>query len=92
MYMDRLDSGDLAYLSAKIRGVLDREGLNEVQIAVSNQLDESIIHSLQSQNAPIDLFGVGTRLVTGKPDSALGGGVQNIPGRCPGYVHTIRKR
>lgn len=69
----RLDSGDLAYLSAKVRSELDREGLHEVQIAASNQLDESVIHSLQSQKAPIDLFGVGTRLVTGQPDSALGG-------------------
>lgn len=69
----RLDSGDLAYLSEKVRSALDRDGLHEVQIAASNQLDESVIHSLQSQDAPIDFFGVGTRLVTGQPDSALGG-------------------
>lgn len=69
----RLDSGDLAYFSRKARNQLDEAGLEYVKIAVSNQLDERLIKSLLSQNAPIDLFGVGTRLVTGHESPALDG-------------------
>jgi nicotinate phosphoribosyltransferase len=69
----RLDSGDLAYLSKKVRAVLDENGLNGVKVSVSNQLDEYVIESLVDQGAPIDLFGVGTRLVTGYSDGALDG-------------------
>lgn len=69
----RLDSGDLAYFSRKSRKLLDNAGLDYVKIAASNQLDERIIKSLITQNAPIDLFGVGTRLVTGYETPALDG-------------------
>lgn len=69
----RLDSGDLAYLARQSRKMLDEAGLNDVKIAASNQLDEHVIKSLREQNAPIDLLGVGTSLVTGKPDAALDG-------------------
>ncbi|MGD8749565.1 MAG: nicotinate phosphoribosyltransferase [Balneolaceae bacterium] len=69
----RLDSGDLAYFSRKARNQLDSAGLDYVKIAVSNQLDERLIKSLLNQNAPIDLFGVGTRLVTGHESPALDG-------------------
>ena len=70
----RLDSGDLAYLSKHARTMLDRAGLSYVKITVSNQLDEFVIRSLlEDQEAPIDVFGVGTRLVTGQPSSALDG-------------------
>ena len=69
----RIDSGDLAYLSQQCRKQLDAEGLSDVKIAVSNQLDEHVIKSLQEQNAPIDVFGVGTNLVIGHPDAALDG-------------------
>ena len=69
----RLDSGDLAYLSKKVRAVLDEHGLGHVKISVSNQLDEYVIESLVDQGAPIDMFGVGTRLVTGYSDGALDG-------------------
>ena len=69
----RLDSGDLAYLAKECRKKLDNEGLSYVKIAVSNQLDEYIIKSLLDQQAPIDIFGVGTSLVTGQPDGALDG-------------------
>lgn len=69
----RLDSGDLAYLSKKARKMLDEAGLMDVKIIVSNQLDERVIRSLLEQNAPIDVFGVGTSLVTGNPDAALDG-------------------
>lgn len=69
----RLDSGDLAYLAKKCRRMLDDADLIDVKIAVSNQLDEYIIKSLLEQGAPIDVFGVGTNLVTGSPDAALDG-------------------
>ncbi len=69
----RLDSGDLAYLSKKARAKLDCAGLKEVQIIASNQLNENVVKSLDEQGAKIDGFGIGTELVTGKPDSALDG-------------------
>lgn len=69
----RLDSGDLAYFSKQARKMLDDEGFHHVKIAVSNQLDERVIASLRSQNAPIDIYGVGTRLVTGNETPALDG-------------------
>ena len=69
----RLDSGDLAYLAKESRKMLDDYGLKDVKIAASNQLDEHVIKSLNEQQAPIDLFGVGTSLVTGMPDAALDG-------------------
>ncbi len=69
----RLDSGDLAYLAKKSRKILDQEGLGYVKIIVSNQLDEYVVKSLLDQKAPIDVFGVGTSLITGSPDGALDG-------------------
>lgn len=69
----RLDSGDLAYLSKRAREMLDDAGLEYVQIAASNQLDEHVIRSLNDQGAPIDVFGVGTQLVTAHDDPALDG-------------------
>lgn len=69
----RLDSGDLAYLAKKTRKALDDAGLKYVRIVASNQLDEYVIKSLKEQGAPIDIYGVGTNLVTGNPDAALGG-------------------
>lgn len=69
----RLDSGDLAYLAKRTRAMLDAEGLHDVKITASNQLDEYVIKSLLDQGAPIDVFGVGTSLVTAPPDAALDG-------------------
>ncbi|MDZ4203502.1 MAG: nicotinate phosphoribosyltransferase [Bacteroidales bacterium] len=69
----RLDSGDLAYLSKRARKMFDDAGLHYVKIACSNQLDEYVIRSLLNQGAPIDFFGVGTRLATGLDDAVLDG-------------------
>ena len=69
----RLDSGDLAYLAKQARKRFDEAGLDYVKIAASNQLDEHVIKSLNDQDAPVDLFGVGTSLVIGRPDAALDG-------------------
>jgi nicotinate phosphoribosyltransferase len=69
----RLDSGDLAHLSIEARRMLDEAGFTGAKIVASNDLDEYLIASLQEQGAKIDIFGVGTRLVTGFDQPALGG-------------------
>lgn len=69
----RIDSGDIAYLSKKIRKMLDAEGFENVKIIASNSLDEYIIMDLLRQDAKIDVFGVGERLVTSKSESVFGG-------------------
>ena len=69
----RIDSGDLAKLSAYVRGRLDAEGLPYVKISISNDLDEYTVQSLLDQGAPIDSFGVGTKLATCYDQPALGG-------------------
>jgi nicotinate phosphoribosyltransferase len=61
----RLDSGDFAYLSKKARNLLDEANLSYVKIVASNQLDEYVIRSLEEQDAPIDIYGVGTNLIIG---------------------------
>jgi nicotinate phosphoribosyltransferase len=69
----RLDSGDLAYLSREVRKMLDTAGFPKAVIGASNELDEHLIASLKEQGAKIDLWGVGTRLVTAFDQPALGG-------------------
>jgi nicotinate phosphoribosyltransferase len=69
----RLDSGDLAYLSKHAREMLDAADLHQVKIIASNQLDEHLIKSLLDQGAPLNAFGVGTKLVTGQDSPALDG-------------------
>ena len=61
----RLDSGDLLMLSQQVRRILDAEGLHYVQIIASHDLDEYQIDTLLENGAPLDSFGVGTRLATG---------------------------
>ncbi len=69
----RLDSGDLAYLTKKIRKILDAEGLFECRIIATNSLDENIIRDLIAQGAKVDAFGVGERLITAKSDAVFDG-------------------
>ena len=69
----RIDSGDLAYLSKKIRKILDDNDMKETKIIVSNSLDEFKIESLLSQGAMIDAFGVGENLITSKSNPVFGG-------------------
>lgn len=69
----RLDSGDLAYLSKQARQMLDEAGFKDAKIIVSNDLDAETINSLEQQEAPIDVYAVGTNLVTVKDQPALGG-------------------
>ncbi|MFD2208572.1 nicotinate phosphoribosyltransferase [Virgibacillus halophilus] len=68
----RLDSGDMAYLSKEARKMLDDAGYPDAKIYASNDLDESTILSLQAQGAKIDVWGVGTKLITGYDQPALG--------------------
>jgi nicotinate phosphoribosyltransferase len=69
----RLDSGDLNYLSIEARKILDEAGFPKASIVASNDLDENIIASLKEQGAAINVWGVGTKLVTGYDQPALGG-------------------
>ena len=69
----RLDSGDIHYLSIEVRKMLDAAGLNDVSISVSNDLDEHIIKTLTDAGAPVDIWGVGTQMVTGGTDAAFTG-------------------
>lgn len=69
----RLDSGDLAYLARQARDILDQEGLKETRIIASNDLDEQTIDQIKRvEQAPIDDWGVGTRLATSYRQPALG--------------------
>ena len=69
----RLDSGDMAYLSRKARQMLDEAGWTECKITVSNSLDEYLIRDLFLQDAKIDMFGVGERLITARSEPVFGG-------------------
>lgn len=80
----RLDSGDLAWLSIEARKLLDAAGFTKTVIYASNELDEHLIASLKQQGARIGAWGVGTRLVTGAGDAALGGVFKLSAVRAPG--------
>lgn len=69
----RLDSGDLAYLSIEARKLLDEAGFKDAAIVASNDLDENLIMNLKQQGAQINIWGVGTKLVTAYDQPALGG-------------------
>lgn len=80
----RIDSGDLAWLSIQARRILDERGFPNVRIVASNELDEYIIESLKEQGAAIDVWGVGTKLVTAYDQPALGGVYKLSAIRKPG--------
>lgn len=69
----RIDSGDITYLSKKCRKLLDEAGYEDCAIVASNSLDEYIIRDMIIQGAPIDIFGVGERLITSKSTPVMGG-------------------
>jgi len=69
----RLDSGDLAYLSKEARQMLDEAGFQDAVIVASSDLDEWLLESLKRQGARVDIWGIGTRLVTSFSSPALGG-------------------
>ena len=69
----RIDSGDVTYLTKKVRKMLDDAGFTECRIVISNSLDEYLIRELIRQGAEVDAFGVGERLITAKSDPVFGG-------------------
>ncbi len=78
----RIDSGDLLALSKLVRRMLDAAGLKETKIVASSDLDEYVIEEMLKNGAPIDTFGVGTRLITGANYNPLAnvGGVSALGG------------
>lgn len=68
----RLDSGDIAYLSKQARQMLDNAGFPEVKIIASGDIDEDAIRRLNSQGAKIDLYGIGSKLITSENCPSLG--------------------
>ncbi|GAP02451.1 nicotinate phosphoribosyltransferase [Fructobacillus pseudoficulneus] len=68
----RIDSGDMAYLSKKVRAMLDEAGFTDAKIYASNDLDENTILNLKIQGAKIDVWGIGTKLITAYDQPALG--------------------
>ena len=69
----RIDSGDVTYLTKKVRKILDDAGWTDCRIVISNSLDEYLIRELIRQGAEVDAFGVGERLITAKSDPVFGG-------------------
>ena len=88
----RLDSGDLAYLSIQARKLLDAAGFKKAVIVGSNDLNEHLITSLKQQGAKINVWGVGTMLVTAYDQPALGGVYKLSAIRKPDgtWQHTIK--
>ncbi len=82
----RIDSGDLSALSIKVRQLLDAAGFSQAKIMASNELDEFIIRDLKEQGSKVNLWGVGTNLITAKDQPALDGvyklsAIQNAAGK-----------
>lgn len=88
----RIDSGDLAVASQRVRDRLDRAGLTSTRIIVSGDLDEWKIASLVAARAPIDTFAVGTTLVTSDDAPALGGVYKLVELDEGGVIRRVMKR
>lgn len=69
----RIDSGDITYLTKKVRKMLDDAGYPDCKICVSNSLDEYLIRDMIMQGAAVDSFGVGERLITASSEAVFGG-------------------
>ena len=85
-YGIRIDSGDLAYLSKEAYKMLSAAGFDDATISASSDLDEYLIESLKAQDAKINSWGVGTRLITSNDNPAFGGvyklaAIQNAEGQ-----------
>lgn len=87
----RIDSGDLAYLSKKAREMLDEAGFNDAIIFASGDLDEDVITALNVQGAKIDVYGVGTKLITSEGTPSLGG-VYKLSSICIDGKHQPRMK
>lgn len=69
----RIDSGDIAYITKKVRKILDDAGYPDCKICVSNSLDEHLIRDMNFQGAAVDSYGVGERLITASSEAVFGG-------------------
>lgn len=69
----RIDSGDLAWTAKTARHMLDEAGLGDVKIVLSNDLDEYLVRSIMNEGAPVDAWGIGTKLACAFDQAALGG-------------------
>lgn len=87
----RLDSGDLTYLSIEARKMLDAAGLEYVKITASNDLEENTILNLKAQGAKIDIWGVGTKLITASDNPSLGGVYKIVAKEKDGEYHPTIK-
>jgi nicotinate phosphoribosyltransferase len=87
----RIDSGDLAELSRQVRTILDRDGLSNVKIFLSGDLNEYKIDQLIKDGTPVDFFGVGTELVTSYDDPAMSGVYKIVESRSGGVIHPTIK-
>ncbi len=83
----RLDSGDLADHARKVRKILDDGGLHTAQIVASGGLDEYALQELVAAGAPIDIYGVGTSLVTSEDLPAL-----DCAYKLKSYAGTARRK
>lgn len=88
----RLDSGDLSYLSKRVRQQLDEAGYKEAKIFVSNDLDAETIQNLKMQGAKIDVWGVGTKMITAYDQPALGAvyKIVSVEGNDGNMHHTLK--
>ncbi|MFN3652976.1 MAG: nicotinate phosphoribosyltransferase [Armatimonadota bacterium] len=87
----RLDSGDVLTLSRQVRRILDEAGLEKTIIAASGDLNEYEIERMVRAGAPIDLFGVGTELITSRDAPALGGVYKLVAIDDEGRHRAVRK-
>ncbi len=87
----RIDSGDLNELALQVRKILDRDGLSNVKIFLSGDLNEYKIDQLIKDETPVDFFGVGTELVTSYDDPAMSGVYKIVESRSGGVVHPTIK-
>ncbi|HHW90369.1 MAG TPA: nicotinate phosphoribosyltransferase [Clostridiales bacterium] len=82
----RLDSGDLAYLSVTARKMLDEAGHKDAKIFASGDLDENVILHLNAQGACIDMYGIGTKLITSQDNPSLGGVYKIVATKSDGKI------
>ncbi|HEY8889895.1 MAG TPA: nicotinate phosphoribosyltransferase [Clostridium sp.] len=82
----RIDSGDITYLTKKVRLILDEAGYSDVKITISNSLDEYIITGVLENGAQIDNFGVGERLITARSEPVFGGVYKLVAAENDGVI------
>lgn len=87
----RLDSGDLSYLSKLARRMLDEAGFTDAVVMASGDIDEYLLESLNNQGAKIDLYGVGTKLITSEDMPSLGGVYKMSAIECDGILQPRMK-